>query len=270
MKRSVKVKTKVRVPWNKNLNKEIDERIKKQGEEISRVLKIKYANGMKHPCGMKGHIPWNKNLTKETDTRLKISGEKRSGSKNHMFGKHPTAWNSGLTKETDIRVKIFGERRTGKNNPNFGNRHTDEFKRIQSERMSGDRNPLKNENTLRKWIQSCRIKPNKSEQKLNVIVQDIVPNEFKLNVEANIMIIGGKIPDFVNINGQKKLIELYGDFWHKGESFKPRVDFFKKFGWDTLIIWERELKCIETLKQKVISFTKNGGLDGNYGEMYAV
>lgn len=68
--------------------------------------------------------------------------------------------------------------------------------------------------------------------------------------------INGKNPDFTNCNGKKKLIELFGDYWHKGEDPQDRINIFKKFGYDTLVIWESELKDINKVKNKVIKFNK--------------
>lgn len=55
---------------------------------------------------------------------------------------------------------------------------------------------------------------------------------------------------------KKKLIELFGDYWHKGEDPQDRINIFKKFGYDTLVIWESELKDINKVKNKVIKFNK--------------
>jgi len=52
---------------------------------------------------------------------------------------------------------------------------------------------------------------------------------------------GGKNPDFINTNGLKKLIELWGDFFHKGDNPQDRIDHFKAYGFDTLIVWASEL-----------------------------
>ena len=107
-------------------------------------------------------------------------------------------------------------------------------------------------------IKARRTQPNKAELKLNSILQSILPNEHVLNVKGNIMVLGGKIPDFVNINGRKKVIELFGNYWHKErlrnytETEKGRIEYFKKFGWDTLIIWEQELNNEESLKEKLL------------------
>ena len=50
--------------------------------------------------------------------------------------------------------------------------------------------------------------------------------------------IAGKNPDFWNGNG--KVIELYGDYWHRGQDPQERIDLFKAHGFETLVVWERE------------------------------
>ena len=57
-----------------------------------------------------------------------------------------------------------------------------------------------------------------------------------------------------DINGQKKCIELYGNYWHKNDNPQDRIDLFKQFGYDTLIIWEHELKDIEKVKNRIMKF----------------
>ena len=67
-------------------------------------------------------------------------------------------------------------------------------------------------------------------------------------------IIGGMCPDFSNINGQKKVIELYGDYWHSEEvrelSLKEeeqrKITKYTEHGFACLVIWERELKSKTT------------------------
>ena len=66
-------------------------------------------------------------------------------------------------------------------------------------------------------------------------------------------ILGGKCPDFIDkINN--KIIELYGDYWHRGQDPKDRINYFKNYGYDTLIIWEHELKNVDSLKSKLFTF----------------
>lgn len=113
---------------------------------------------------------------------------------------------------------------------------------------------------VRKIMLAHHMKPNRAERKLDAILQEVCPGEFALNVRANIMILGRKVPDFVNMNGKKQLIELYGDYWHRNDNPQDRIDYFKQFGdWETLIIWEHELKDEAVLKQKLLTFAGKGG-----------
>ncbi len=68
------------------------------------------------------------------------------------------------------------------------------------------------------------------------------------------VIIGFKNPDFINVNGEKKVIELYGDYWHRNDNPQDRIDHFKKYGFDCLVIWERELKNKDSLLIKLKEF----------------
>lgn len=89
----------------------------------------------------------------------------------------------------------------------------------------------------------------------------LFPNEYKYVGNGSIL-IGFKNPDFINVKGQKKIIELFGDYWHskkktgrtkKQEEFQ-RVKHFAKYGYKTLIVWESELRDIIVLKKKLIEF----------------
>lgn len=73
------------------------------------------------------------------------------------------------------------------------------------------------------------------------------------------VILEGKIPDFININGQKKIIELFGNYWHKEGDEQTRKEYFNKYGYETLIIWEEEMKNLENVKNKLINFNMKGG-----------
>jgi len=55
--------------------------------------------------------------------------------------------------------------------------------------------------------------PNKSELKLQTILNKLFPKEYKF-VGNGQVVLGGKLPDFINVNGQKKIIEMFGTFYH--------------------------------------------------------
>jgi len=75
-------------------------------------------------------------------------------------------------------------------------------------------------------------------------------------------IINGKNPDFINVNGQKKIVEMFGTYWH-GESrtglpnevhVQERKDIFKEYGYETLIVWQHELVNSDFVLNKLQEF----------------
>ncbi len=93
----------------------------------------------------------------------------------------------------------------------------------------------------RAWCEGRRrgmgyARPNKVELLLEELIVDF---GFQF-VGFNQLIVGGKNPDFWN--GDKKLIELYGDYWHRGQDPQERIDLFKVHGYDCLVVWENEVR----------------------------
>lgn len=88
-------------------------------------------------------------------------------------------------------------------------------------------------------------KPNKPEQLLIDILNKYLPNEYKY-VGNGKFFIERFNPDFININGQKKIIEMFGCYWHGGDKARindaKRIYTYRKKGYKTLIIWEYILK----------------------------
>lgn len=123
------------------------------------------------------------------------------------------------------------------------------------------------------WFSSIDKKPNKKEIILIKLLQVILSNEYEYVGDGKIL-IDSYVPDFININGQKKIIEHFGDYWHANpEKYKPndvvyrnlkakkiwiknkqRVNTYSKYGYKTLVIWENELKNLDKVKEKVLHF----------------
>ena len=102
-------------------------------------------------------------------------------------------------------------------------------------------------------MRALQIKPNKPESKMDSVLKDLFGKEYKFVGDGE-LIIGNLCPDFMNINGQKKLVEVFGDYWHKGENPQERIDFFKQYGYDTLVVRENELKDETKLRNKLTTF----------------
>ena len=97
------------------------------------------------------------------------------------------------------------------------------------------------------------VKPNGAERKLGALLQELYPNEWQYVGDGQV-VIGTYSPDFINRNGQKKLIELFGEYWHEAGEENERITTFKHYGFDTLVIWSRELTNPETLTRKIKEF----------------
>lgn len=119
------------------------------------------------------------------------------------------------------------------------------------------------ERVLKAIFKGLAVKPNKPEKLLNGFLQKLLPREYILNVNGGI-IVAGKCPDFISINGRKKIIEMNGAWWHgekrtgrtKEEEEKQRIDLFAKEGYQTLVIWDYELENLRELAEKIIAFHK--------------
>lgn len=105
--------------------------------------------------------------------------------------------------------------------------------------------------------------PNQAEQKLDLLIQSLYPGEYKFTGDGS-FIIDRKAPDWTNINGKNKLIELFGEHVHDPVfAFRPvsenstengRKKVFSDLGYDTLVIWYRELKCLDIVANKIRGF----------------
>jgi very-short-patch-repair endonuclease len=96
----------------------------------------------------------------------------------------------------------------------------------------------------------CRH-PNKSEKRLrNLLFERAFPFQYTGNGS---FVIGGLCPDFVNLQ-DKRVIELFGDYWHKPEEEEGRKKAFAEFGYETLIIWEHELQDENAVLTKIESW----------------
>ena len=216
---------------------------------------------------LRGRISWIKGLTKETDKRVE------GISKSNKGRKYPNGKKRGpLSEETKRKIS---EANKGKPGTNLGKHFSEEHRKNLSESLKGKPSSMlgkyhseetkkqmscaaikRNRENMAYWAnlhKSLHLKPNKPEAQLNKILQKLRPNEYKYVGDFS-FILGGKSPDFMNINGKKKLIELFGDYWHKDDDPQERIDFFKQYGFDTLIVWEKELKDNKNLLVKLGSF----------------
>ena len=99
------------------------------------------------------------------------------------------------------------------------------------------------------------IKPNKPGTELLELLTIRFPNQWKYTGNWDFM-IGHRNPDFVNVNGQKQIIELFGVYWHSIFDIAKVTNFYKQYGFTTLIIWEDELSNTKKLVSKIRKFSR--------------
>lgn len=117
------------------------------------------------------------------------------------------------------------------------------------------------------WVANSRkavcARPNKPETYVQSVLDFLYPKEWKY-VGNGEVIINGFNPDFININGQKKIIEVFGTYYHSKEVLgrdnkeeeKRKSDRYSEYGYSTLVIWEHELKSPRKIVSKITKFAE--------------
>ncbi len=158
--------------------------------------------------------------------------------------------------------KEENRRRMMGNQHSLGQIHTKERRRRMIRGLKKLwQDPAYVEKHLRILFASMHLRPTKPERRLRNRLSHLFPGEYKYVGDGNTF-IGRKCPDFININGQKEVIEMFGDYWHskkvtgrtKRQEENQRIKCFAKYGFKTLIVWESELKNISKLKSKLLRF----------------
>lgn len=220
-------------------------------------------------------IPWNKGkkgiYSEETGRKHPMLGrhhsdatkqkirEKRVG---RYAGENHPLWGTHRTIETKQKIS---QNRTGKYkgtcNPFYGKHHSKES--IEKNREA-NKNKWRDEEYVKKMMEKFNAKPNGVELYLDFILQNRFPDEWKYVGDGN-CVINGLLPDFINCNGKKKIIEVFGDYWHTKKK-KMRYSYteegrkkaFNEVGYDTLIIWEHEFEDENKIIEKIRGFMDAG------------
>lgn len=96
----------------------------------------------------------------------------------------------------------------------------------------------------RKGMIACRRKPTKPELAVRTFLNEVFPDEWKYVGDGGVW-IGNRCPDFINVNGRKAVVEVFGTYWHGERARTPddeadRKSHYRKYGFDCIVIWENE------------------------------
>lgn len=156
------------------------------------------------------------------------------GKQHPMYGKHHTA---------ETRKKMRDGLRSAWQDPEFRRERIEERKQLWQD-----------PEYVAKQIKARNIKPNYPEQVLiKLFAEHKLPFKFVGDSE---FILGGRCPDFLNTDGKKQVIELFGTYWHKLFDVAQRTEHYRQYGFQVLILWEEELDNPERLLKKVKKFAR--------------
>ena len=181
-----------------------------------------------------------------------------------LFGVHKKTVLRKL-KEYNIPTYSLSESRKGKKYPKLS-----KVKQIQMKKLW--ENVEFRKRMIKALLKGNLKKPTKPEQRLiNVIKKFNLP--FKYVGDGKVLIYG-LCPDFIECNGRKIVIEVFGDYWHKEkkninwyQTEWGRKAIYSQLGYKCIIFWESELvnryngKMLsdEEILNKIKSFLKKVG-----------
>jgi len=253
--------------WNKGLTKETDERVRKNSESLKLYYKTTQNPlcGFKKGCkmhlgrkltdmhkkkigdGVKLSLSWQANI-RSKDRSLKLS----KALKGRIFS---TEWKDKISES--MKGKRMGDENPAKRI---------EVRRKIAESKLGKPRSLETRKKLsitwkekwkndtvfvNKWIKSQNLRPNKKEQYLiDLFKREKIPFNYVGDFKY---MIGRKCPDFIN-KYNNQIIEFFGNHWHTKEEEKEKINYFKEYGYDCLVIWQSELNKEEILLNKIRNF----------------
>lgn len=229
------------------------ELFKKKKEKMLAAAHTKEANE-KRRKSLIGH-----KVSKEAREKIRISklGD-RNPSKRDEVRKKNSEWHKkyGTYGRGKKRPSMTGSLNPMKCN-SVKRKHLEAVRSFESRKKVSESSKKQwdNPDYIKKIMLSLHTGINKSESKLLNLITSIMPGEYVYNGDfSHDVKINRKIPDFVNINGKMKVIELYGDYFHRGENPNDRIELFKTYGWDCMVIWESELLDVERVIDRILTF----------------
>ena len=106
----------------------------------------------------------------------------------------------------------------------------------------------------RHQMESWHTRPTQPELYVQKTLDKHFPGEWEYTGDGRVW-LDGRNPDFMNVNGKKQVIEVFGMFWHEESEEAERIVHYKKLGFDCLVIWE-----YDTLNEDlVVESVKNLG-----------
>jgi len=126
--------------------------------------------------------------------------------------------------------------------------------------LRGVNNPMANSQIREKHRKACLRflenwrSPNKLEQEIIDLIEKYnLPYRF---VGDGKFWLENRNPDFINYDGEKKIIEVAGIHWHTPQEIEQRKNHYAKYGFKTLVLWEDDIKQLpqEKILERIRGF----------------
>ncbi|KKL97060.1 hypothetical protein LCGC14_1838220, partial [marine sediment metagenome] len=115
------------------------------------------------------------------------------------------------------------------------------------------KSPEEKDRLTRRVVEGNRRRPTEPERFLGSFLEQFYPGEWAYNGDGSQgLVIGGKVPDYINVNGEKEVVEVFGSYYHDPEFFPNRlteeelVKHYAKCGFKCYIFWDWE--CYDSEK----------------------
>ena len=169
---------------------------------------------------------------------------------------------SRALKRHDISIRNHSERTKGEMNPQYGKKLGKEhIKKLRAGNKKYWLNSEAHERQTERMIKLNQENPEMKKATLKLKSRTVPELRFlELCEKHNLPFkftgdgsfwIENINPDFVDCNGKKIAVEVFGDYWHSPllkpnidwkRTYKGRKEILKKYGWKLIVLWETDLK----------------------------
>lgn len=111
---------------------------------------------------------------------------------------------------------------------------------------------------IRKIILGSQRRPTEPELDMWYWLGENKPGEWKYNGDCREgVVIGGRVPDFINVNGKKGTIEVFGSYHHDTFLFPHKetpdelIAHYARYGFKCYVFWDYEVYDDDLLKERL-------------------
>lgn len=234
-----------------------------QGEHVfcgrSCASKHRMKHSKKIQNGVKGYKHSQETKKKLRESRKNLSPETLKNMSEAQRGR----------KHSEETRKKMSESHSGENNHNYGKPMSEKQKKVLSElakkRCSTPQWKEKMKE-IRKTINIPKSYTQPERKFIEICEKHNLPFKYTGNGSFWIENLN---PDFVDCNGQKIAVEVFGDYWHSPllnkkikhyQTYDGRKKILGKYGWKLIVLWESDLKRHDAEEFVLDTLLKEGAL----------